>query len=157
MANRNRRAGTNWERAVIKKLNELSNECGSPASAQDEDCFKLFPKLGSTREYNRDLDGRKVDIVTTNPEKLADFGYLIQCKSKAGGSVNYIKIMREMEENLQYFSGIKVIFHESTHKKTDKNGKIRFFRDGNYAILKIDDFIEMMRKIAEYEKKIGNS
>ena len=62
MANRNRTAGLNWERKCIKFLKAiLGND-----------------NIGSTRQHNRELDAKGVDIVGINGY---DLGFYVQCKT----------------------------------------------------------------------------
>ena len=126
MANRNRSAGNAWEREIVKKLNDL----------------EVFPKLGTTRELSRSLDAKKVDITVRDNDDR--FDYAIQCKNTKS-SLNYSKLLSEIDAK-----GTKVIFHKQT-KKGDKN----FYLKGKYAILNLDDFIDIISELEELRNEIS--
>lgn len=85
----------------------------------------LYPEAVSSRSESKRLDNKQVDIVFTG-------GFHIQCKLMST-KPDY-KILDEMPQDK-----IPVIFHKYTRK-----GKTNFVSQGEYAILKLDDFIKIM-------------
>lgn len=125
----NRVAGHNFEREVVKKLKEVGIE-----------------NIGTSRQHSRSRDNAKVDICRTDEIKYGRLPYNIQCKS-ISKHLDYAKILEEMPKNEPE---INVIFHKQT-KKTD-NG--RFMVKGQYAILKLEDFYEIIKKNLELEDEV---
>lgn len=163
-SSRNRNAGNGWERETARILNGKSlgdkiipkDGVGKsiPLSKLPEEYFDLFPKVGTTRELSRSLDSKKIDITTTNPNSIKDFPYLIQNKSIAG-SVSYPKLLRLMKEKTIDYEGILVVFHEETEKKIQKNKTAKFFKRDNFAILFLDDFLDMMFELQTLKQTLN--
>lgn len=88
----------------------------------------IFPKAVSARAESRNADARGIDIVNTGD--LA-----IQCKSYSS-SPNYHKLISQMKTK-----DIPVVFHQKTER-----AKSRFMVRGEYCILRMEDFIEILEK-----------
>jgi hypothetical protein len=102
--------------------------------------FYAFPKLGSSRELSRAMDARKVDISVVSPERWPEFPYRIQNKTSCT-IIPFPKLLKEVRENNK--NGIPVIFYQQT-----KKALTRFVVQDEFAILYMQDFIDMMFKIA---------
>ena len=90
MANRNRTAGHDWEREVIKDLKDIG-----------------YSEAVSSRQASRETDNAGIDICNT--DNLA-----IQCKNTAK-SLDYHKINKAMNTDKH-----KIIMHKRTEKKGDR-------------------------------------
>ena len=112
---RNRTEGHNWERRCVNLLKHI------------------FPFMVTSRSESRSRDDMKIDLMNNNEYENGVIPYEFQCKSTAS-NLNYHKIFQSMP-------GVypKVILH----KKTEKKGK-RFFEQGTYAILELDEFIKLL-------------
>lgn len=117
MSKRNRTAGHTWELECAKAL------------------APIFPNLVSARSESRNRDGQKVDLINKDEYKNGRCPLNIQCKTLAK-SPQYPKLLNEMPEE-----GINTIFHRLT-KKTAKG---IFRKQEDYVILKMDDFIEILK------------
>jgi hypothetical protein len=73
MSNRNRTAGHNWERKVVKDLRQF------------------FPNVVTSRSESRNLDNLKVDIAFTDP-------FIFQCKTTAS-NIDLTHFIKEMPNN----------------------------------------------------------
>jgi len=88
----------------------------------------LFPEAVSSRSESKNLDNKKVDICNTGD-------FYIQCKNTSS-KVDYHKVISEMPKDK-----ICLIAHKYT-KKSNKN----FVKQGEYIILKFEDFISLISK-----------
>jgi hypothetical protein len=155
MSNRNRDAGLNYERSICQKLNRITlGREGEKLTGEElrkvlVDKFTVFPKLACTREVNRAADARKLDITTTVKEDEGRFPYNIQAKSYST-KVDYPTLLEEVKTNNK--KGIPVVFHKFT-KKAEK----KFINKGEFAILYLDDFIDMMFQIQELKLKLNGN
>lgn len=95
----------------------------------------LFPKAVSSRAESRERDAAKVDICFTEP-------FNIQCKL-SNKLVHYEDIIASMPEE----ENINVIFNKLTRKSGNK-----FLPLGTYAILTMEDFIQMMESYVGREQ-----
>lgn len=129
-SSRNRSAGHNYERDVVKALNKSG-----------------FIHAVSSRSENRSRDNAKVDICNKDEYKNGRFGYNLQCKSIAG-PVPYIKLLSEIE---QLDSCINVILHRYTKKSL--GGK--FMVKGEYAIMSQADFIKLISKLNTLSEQLS--
>ena len=125
MSNRNRTAGHNWERKCIQLLKAI------------------FPFLVTARSESKARDDAKVDLMNKDEYKNGRVPYNFQCKTTV--NLNYAKELEKMPDD-EY---VNVILHKKTKKS--KEGK-KFMEVGQYAILELDDFIEIMRQAEEYRK-----
>lgn len=116
----NKTKGSNFERKIVIEVNDL----------------KLGYLVGTSRLYSRYMDNMNVDIVDT-PEALRKFPYHIQCKSYTG-PIKY----RDIFEQFKLKDKPLVIFHELTEKRGS-----RFFKCGDFVILKKEDFYEILKNM----------
>lgn len=86
-----------------------------------------FPGVKTSRSESRELDNKGVDFANTDP-------FNFQCKSLSK-KVNYDEILTKMEQ----VDGVSVILHRLTEKRGN-----RFYTRGEYAILKMDDFLRLI-------------
>jgi hypothetical protein len=86
MANRNRTAGHNWERDVVKHLHEIG-----------------FTDAVTSRMESKSMDDSGIDICNTP-------GFNIQCKSSTN-TPNYHELLGSMPDD-----GIRAVFHRKTVK-----------------------------------------
>lgn len=114
----NRTAGNNYEREIVIEINDLGY------------------KVGSARLHSRYYDNMKVDIVDVPPVENP-FPLHIQCKTSAN-RVNYPKFFEEFTLKDKPFA----VFHKFT-KKAKKN----FMAQGEYVILKKEDFYEILKRL----------
>ena len=121
---RNKQAGNSYELNVAKALREHG-----------------FPHVITTRLGSRLLDSQKVDLMNQDEHINGRLPYNIQCKCLAK-LVHYGKILEEMPKNSPQ---INVVIHKQTKKVGDK-----FMPRGEFAIMKADDFYDM---IAELEAR----
>ncbi len=127
--NNNLRRGSTFERLVVNDLKSIG-----------------YKNVGTSRFYSRALDHAKVDIASTNESKYGRFPYNIQCKTKTT-AVDYSKLLLEMPQD---GNEVNVIFH----KKTKKTEGGTFRKTGAYAILKLEDFYDIMKKQLELEDEV---
>lgn len=97
----------------------------------------LYPNCCTSRSESKNLDKNKVDICNTG-----DFN--IQCKNSIK-KPDYHVILNEMPKDK-----IPIIFHKQT-KKREKN----FVTQGEYVIIKAEDFINLLNTI--YDKSREHS
>lgn len=131
--NRNRSAGNGYERDIVNELKALG-----------------FFTVTSRNESKR-MDDKKVDIFS--PMDTPDdeiFPYFCQTKFTSN-SPNYKKILDEMPNNRP-----GIIIHKKSVSKTCADGKVRHYADGEYVILKKEDFYNLIRK-SNYDNEIGRS
>lgn len=123
---RNKAAGHGFERQVVKDLKAIG-----------------FPNVCTSRLASRLRDSQKIDVVNEDEDKYGRLPYNIQCKNLAK-LADYPKLLDELPQDTSH---INVVFH----KKTKKTTAGVFRTQGEYAILKLDDFYSMMKKIVELE------
>lgn len=116
----NKTKGSNLERKIVIEINNLN----------------LGYKVGTSRLYSRYMDNMDVDIVDT-PEATIKFPYHLQAKSVTG-SIKY----RDIFEEFKLKDKPLVIYHELTEKRGS-----RFFKCGDYIIMKKIDFYEILKKL----------
>ena len=95
----------------------------------------IFPKIKTSRYASKMQDDLKVDLCFTGD-------YNFQCKL-SNIKLDYPSILESMPEDDKY----NVIMHKLT-KKSAKN----FIPVGEYAILKLDDFITLLEKLEENDR-----
>jgi len=125
---RNRSAGNGWER----ELAELFRAIG-------------FPHVVTTRSESRSRDAQKIDLMNKNEGVVGRLPYNVQAKNTTG-HLKYAKVMSEMPVE-------KGIVNVILHKQTERSG-IRFICRDKFAILKMDDFINMVRMLQQLEKSV---
>lgn len=115
MANRNRQAGHDFERAVVKELKDIG-----------------YGYVVTSRSESRNMDNLGVDIF----DRKNELPVYIQCKNSAS-SVQYAKLLNS---NLLPKDKATVIFHKKTHKVN----KI-FVSDGEFVIMDKEFFYELLK------------
>lgn len=97
-----------------------------------------FPHVITSRAGNRSRDSEGIDLVHSNELEQGRFPYNVQCK-------NYSKALKywEILARIPKVSNvINVIIHKFTRKKP---GGTVFHPVGYYAILPLEDFIELVK------------
>ena len=122
-SSRNREAGHKWERDCAKKIRDIGHE-----------------NVRTSRECSRLRDSKKVDLCNADEDKFGRLPYNIQCKS-LNSIAPYSKLLEELKEH-NGDSLVNVVFHRMT-KKTP-NGVFRVC--GEYAILNLTDFLNLITK-----------
>lgn len=87
----------------------------------------------TSRSESRSRDNKKIDLINQDELENGSLPIQVQCKSLAKGT-NYTKILRSMPP------GKNVILH----KYTEKSQKGLFITKGEYAIMDMDFFIELL-------------
>lgn len=90
----------------------------------------LYPDAVSSRSESKNLDNKQVDICYTGT-------YHIQCKNMTT-KPDYHVILNEMPKDK-----VPIIFHKKTKKK---EGGTNFISQGEYVIMKAEDFIRLLEK-----------
>lgn len=117
---RNRAAGHGWERQIVRVLREIG-----------------FPHVVTSRSESRSRDNQKIDIVNKDELKNGRLPYNIQAKNTVG-TVKYPVTLAALPKDKDI---INVIFHKQTRKSGNK-----FIPTQNFAILYLEDFIELMKE-----------
>ena len=102
--------------------------------------MKLFPNIVTSRSESRSRDNIKVDLINFDEYKNGKLPFNFQCKNSCRG-VNYYNLFKSMPDD----EAINCILHRYTEKS--KTGK--FITKGEYAILNMSDFINLLSKICE--------
>lgn len=123
---RNRNAGSGWERELAQLFRSIG-----------------YPHVITTRQGSRLRDSQKIDLMNSDESEHGRLPYNVQAKN-VKGHLQYAKVIGELPDN----PGItNVVLHKQTAKV-----KNRFICTGKYAILHMDNFIEMVKKLKEYEQ-----
>ena len=120
---RNRTAGHAWERTSASILRET----------------KFFPHVVTSRSESKARDDKKIDLMNKDEVDNGRLIYSIQCKNTTT-SLPYPKLLAEMPDD----GYMNVLFHNQTKKRGD-----RFMSIGQYAALKLEDFIKLITQIEE--------
>lgn len=154
-SSRNRQSGHSWERTCAQQLREIG-----------------FPHVVSSRSESRSRDDQKIDLINKDEGTNGRLPYNIQCKNTCQ-LVPYHEILTrgkgktvtpkalgtkkiKLVEPMPTVDGvINVIFHKYTSNKCTSG---KFIAQGEYAILKKNDFLEMIEqlelaKLAEQTRK----
>lgn len=124
---RNRAAGHNFELLCARLFREVG-----------------YPDVVTSRSSNRNRDALKIDLVNRDEVASGRLVWAVQCKN-VKGHVKYGQLLEEMPTEV----GIKkVVLHKSTKKVNN-----RFVEQGKYAILYLDDFMDMVKRLKEYESR----
>ena len=59
-----------------------------------------------------------------------------------------------MKEKTQGYLGTPVVFHKETEKTIQKNGKVVFKTKDKFAMLFLDDFLDMMFELRKLQLKL---
>jgi len=123
---RNRNSGNTWERELASKFREIG-----------------FQDVVTSRSANRMRDALKIDLVNADEIKSGRLPYSVQAKNMVG-HIQYGKILAEMptEEGI-----IRVILQKQTEKVNN-----RFVMKDKFAIMYLDDFFKMVKKLKEYDR-----
>lgn len=124
---RNRTAGGNWERALAQLFRDIG-----------------FKDIITTRQGSRELDALKIDLMNSNTSKEGRFKYNIQAKC-VKGHLLYGKVIGELPKEAGFTNVV-------CHRMTRKVGN-RFIEEDTFAILYLDDFLELVRKLRDYESR----
>lgn len=127
--NRNRIAGHNFERTAMNHFRSIG-----------------FEHVITTRNGSRALDAQGIDLMHYDEHLNGRFPYNVQCKNYAKG-LKYWDLLN----NLPKIKGIiNVVFHKLTMKKETKSGPV-FHPVGHYAVLSMEDFLELAKKAKAYD------
>jgi len=127
---RNRIAGHNWERECVKIFREVG-----------------FPHVVTSRSENKKRDADKIDLMNTDEIENGLLRYSVQCKTLST-SAPYPKLLTEMKS---LKGAIKVILH----KQTKKSEKGKFVETGRYAVMHMDDFMDLIKENEALKEKIA--
>jgi len=123
---RNKQAGSSWERELASIFRDIG-----------------FTDVITTRQGSRELDALKIDLMNSNTSKEGRLSYNIQAKC-VKGHLPYAKVIGELPKE----EGItNVVCHKMTVKKNN-----RFIEQDRFAILYLEDFFKLIKKLKEYEK-----
>jgi hypothetical protein len=128
---RNRRAGHTFEREVVNALKTAG-----------------YTNAVSSRSANRLRDAQGIDIVNSDESVHGRLPFNIQCKNYSR-TLKYNEILGKMPK---LYGVINVILHKQTKSYTDSSGKSTFQPVGKYAILSMEDFLNLVKTQAN-----GNS
>ena len=135
----------------IGKRNLLAGKLYEDEIAGDLNDLRLFPPLGSSQDYDKEADKRKIDIVPKNSEDI--FPYHIQAKVSTN-KLQYPKLLSQMNEVRTMVEVVEtpaIIFHKYNTKSTSG----RFMTRAKYAILNQQDFINIIEELAQYKQGFG--
>jgi hypothetical protein len=133
---RNKNAGHEFERTIVKAMNAIG-----------------FTYASTSREQSRARDNEGVDIMNSKEYINGRLPYNLQCKNLASntpdGKFPYAQILANMPEGEE----INVICHNQTVKRISKDGKTsRFITMGQYAHLGLRDFFTILHRLEMYRK-----
>lgn len=131
MANRNRTAGHSFECKVAAMFRAAG-----------------FEHVVTSRSESKSRDDAKIDLINKNEADNGRLPYDVQCKC-VRGRVKYDVLLKEIKGT---GSTIKVVVHQSTTRKIDKNKKISFHPVGEYAIVHLEDFMALLKKEKEWRE-----
>ena len=122
---RNRASGNSWERELAEAFRAMG-----------------YPDVVTSRSSNRARDAAKIDLVNRDEFKSGRLPYSVQAKNMVG-HIQYGKILSEIlhEEGI-----IRVIMQKQTQKVNN-----RFVTKDKFAILYLEDFLPMIKRLKEYD------
>jgi len=112
-------------------------------------CVNAFKQAGfndvvSSRSSNRSRDAQKIDLVNRDEINSGRLPWAVQCKNVAG-TLKYPAVLAELPNE----PGItKVILHNQTQKVGN-----RFITRDRFAIMYMNDFMAIVKKLREYEQR----
>lgn len=124
--NRNRTAGHNWERYCLNVLKVIP----------------YFKNLVTSRSESKRRDDRGIDLMNQDEADNGRIIFDIQCKTTCN-SINYNKLIKELGTDR-----VPLVLH----RKTEKKGKV-FRKEDDYAILRFDDFLEILKRVNDFNLK----
>ncbi len=104
-----------------------------------------YPHVVTCRSESRSRDNQKVDLINKDERVNGRLPYNIQCKN----SVKAIKYPLALSE-MPVVPGVKNVI---IHRQTEKVGE-RFLTRGDYAVLHLEDFLDMVKRLNQYESGI---
>lgn len=125
---RNRSVGHVFERTIANKMKEIG-----------------FPHVVTTRSESRGRDNQGIDLMNKDELVNGRLPYNIQCKSMTS-RVPYAQLLRDLPADT---GSINVVLHQFTEKKGTQ-----FYTKGHYAILDMNAFLDMAKRIAELEESL---
>lgn len=124
---RNRVQGQKFERDIAKYFRDIG-----------------YPHVVTTRSESRSRDNQKVDLINKDEYKNGRFEFNVQLKNTTIRPA-YPALLAEMPQ----IDGVKnIVIHKQT-ERNDESG--RFLPIGKYTILYLDDFMEMVKRLKEYD------
>jgi phosphoketolase len=124
---RNRREGHKLERDIAKYFRDIG-----------------FPHVVTTRSESRSRDDQKIDLINKDEAVNGRLPYNVQLKNTTVRPA-YPALLAEMPK-------VDGVINIVIHKQTQRNGD-RFLPIGKYTILYLDDFMNMVKRLREYESK----
>lgn len=116
-------------------------------------CINLFKNIGfkdvvSTRAANRLRDGEGIDITNRDELKFGRFPYNVQCKN----TTDHVKYHHVLQRMPVLKGVVNVILHKFTSNKGKDNTSGMFVTQGFYAIMKKQDFLQIVAERLELEQ-----
>ena len=136
MSNRNREAGHEWERFVVRTLKEKN----------------IYPLAITTRQGSQDLDRLGIDVMNENEYKNLVMDDTIQCKLSTS-PISYPLLMERIHDAGRPHP---VIFHKHATRSVVAEAKGTFVPRAYYAISYLESYLLGMaaRKAIERIKKL---
>lgn len=128
VAKRNRSVGHNLERQLAKKFRELGYE-----------------HVVTTRSESRSRDNQGIDLINKDEAVNGRFEFNVQAKS-INKHVAYAKLLADIPV-------VEGVTNVVIHRQTTKHGD-RFVETGKYAILNLEDFFKMVKRINDLQARI---
>lgn len=122
---RNRQAGHGLELELARKFREIG-----------------FPHVVTTRSESRSRDNQGIDLINSDERVNGRFPFNVQSKNTTS-NVPYAKLLADMPVVPDV---VNVVIHKQTARVND-----RFIGRGKYAILNLEDFLELVRRLKEYD------
>jgi len=128
---------------INKHRNRLAGEIFEEYAIEQFRKRNIFPKLGRTKQLDPELDALGIDLVQIKRDG-EKFTYAVQCKNSSK-SVDYAGILDRLK-NVE--KGIPVLFN----RKTKNTPEGRFVTTGEYAVLYMEDFLDIIANLERYKK-----
>ena len=128
---RNRRAGHDLERTVAELLRTIG-----------------FPHVVTSRSENQKRDSQGIDLMNTEELENGRLPYNIQCKCTTERP-KYDALLKALPKVKNV---INVIIHKYTTRSASGGGV--FVTRGHYAILEMNDFLELVKEREELKAKV---
>lgn len=125
---RNRGVGHALERDLAKKFREIG-----------------FEHVVTTRSESRSRDNQGIDLINKDEAENGRLPYNVQAKS-INGHVDYAKLLSQIPT-------VRGVTNVVIHRQTKKNPNGRFIETGKYAIVNLEDFFELIKKLKNLEKE----
>jgi len=131
---------------IPKKTNGKRNrQVGHALERQMAERFRKigFPHVVTCRSESRSRDNQKIDLINKDERINGRLPYNVQCKN----SVKAIKYPLALSEMPSIPGIVNVVVHRQTVKIND-----RFISKGDYALLHLNDWMDMVQKLQQYEQ-----